>query len=168
MIVDAGLLPIGADLILPVPPQVIHRVEMGRALRQPDQLHAEAGGQPPGGSRDVTAILIEQDGHLPASIMVMDQVQERLEVFGPLVLSRQEQPMARAQIHRPEDHTAGIPATQEDLLGPSPQRPTRPQRREQQQIRFILGQQNASGAQAPDLTADPPFFFSNSGSGSRT
>lgn len=83
---------------------------------------------------------------MPTPIMVMNQLQECLEVFGPLMLPGQEQPRTRAEIHRPEDHTAGIPATQENPLGLPPQRPASPQRREQQQIGLILGQKNASGA----------------------
>jgi hypothetical protein len=168
LIINGGVLPVGTDLVLPIAPEVIHRVELGRPLRQPEQLDIEAGDQPLGCSRGVAAILIQQQGDMPTPIMMLDQPQEGLEVLSPLMLSDQEQPSACAEIHHPEDHAAGIPAAQEDLLGLSPQRPTGSQGRKQQQIGFILSQQNASGAQAPDLTADSAFFSSKSGSGSST
>jgi hypothetical protein len=165
LIIDGGILPVGTDLVLPIPPEVIHRVELGRPLRQPDQLGIRPGCQLLGGPSGVAAILVQQQGDMPTPVMVMDQSQERLKVLGPLMLSGQEQPRARAEIHCPEDHSAGISAAQEDFLGRSPQRPAGPQGRKQQQIGLILSQQNASGTQAPDLTADAVFFFSHSGSG---
>src|SRR3954452_10090035 len=106
----------------------------------------------------MTRILIQQESHIPTSVMVMKQPQERLEIPGSLVLSGQEQPIARPQVHGTEDHTPGVLTAHWDFPILSPQRPTGPQRWEQQQVGLVFGQKNAPGPQIADLPADPPFF----------
>src|SRR5512147_521576 len=58
LIINRGVLPVGTDLVLPSPPEVVHRVELGRPLWQPDQSDIQPGGQPLGASGGVAAVLI--------------------------------------------------------------------------------------------------------------
>jgi hypothetical protein len=74
------------------------------------------------------------------------------------VLPGQEQPSTRAQVQRPEDRPPGVAATEDHSLGLASRRPSRSQRREQQQIDLVLGQHHASRWQPLDLQADPPLF----------
>src|SRR5512135_579317 len=113
----------------------------------------------------MTGILIQQESHMPTSVMAMKQPQERLEIPGSLMLSGQEQAIARPQVHRPEDHTPGVLAANGDVPILPPQRPTGPQRWEQQQVRLVLGQEHAPGPQAAYLPADPSFFSPTPGPG---
>src|SRR5258707_1017229 len=97
---------------------------------------------------------------MPATVVVMNHSQERLKVSRPLMLPWQEQPSASTQVHRPEHGPACVSATEQDTLDLATRRPSRPQRREQQQIRLILRQQHTARRQLPDLPAEPPLFFS--------
>lgn len=58
----------------------------------------------------MAGILVQQEGHVPAPVVIMNNPQERLEVGRPLMLSGQEQPSASPQVHRPEHHPPGVPA----------------------------------------------------------
>lgn len=59
---------------------------------------------------------------------------------------------------------------QRDRAIPEPTRkrahkPHDPQKREQQQVGLVFGQQDATGPQVPDLAANPPFFSPTRGRG---
>src|SRR5207302_9197612 len=51
-----------------------------------------------------------------------------------------------------------VPSREAYLGELTPERPRSPQGREQQQVRLVLGQDDAVVGQPADLPADPPFF----------
>ncbi len=94
----------------------------------------------------------------PAILVVpMQKIQERLKIGGSSLLTGQEPASAGTQVHRSEDHPTDITTRDRHLTRLSPQRPTGPQGRKRQQIRFIFGRQNAARQQRPDVPANPSF-----------
>src|SRR6266404_3336622 len=161
LIIHGGILFVPADSIFPLSPQGIHGVQFGAPLRQPQQIDLIRPGQRRGISGRVARILVQQQGNVPAPVAVMNQVQERFKVCRAAVLAGQEQAVAGTQIHGSEDHPPGVPATQTHCRGLSAQRPTRTQRREQQQVGLVFSQEDAAWPPCPDLAdlpTNPPFF----------
>jgi hypothetical protein len=165
---DGRVLLVGADLVLALAPERVHRIQTRCALRQPQQGHLHPFGQRPRSLCRVAGILVQQQRNVPSTVMIVDQIQERTEVFSSLFLSGQEKPIARPQVHHSEDHPAGVPAAQEHFGRLPARRPRCPKRWEQQQVCLILSQHNAPSRKCQDFPANPPFFFSRSGSGART
>src|SRR5690242_13739734 len=64
-----------------------------------------------------------------------------------------------------ENGPSGVLAADGHRRRLAPQRPTRPQGRQQQQVGFVLGQEHGARAQGPDLAADPAFFSLAAGRG---
>src|SRR3954469_19872624 len=161
----AGLiLLIGTDHILGLPPQGLHRVQLRRPVRQPQQRHPLRLAHR--GLGRMAGILVEQQGHMPASVVPPEFREERLEVAATPPLTRHEEPSPGPQVHRPEDHAASVAAAQPDPGGLSALRPGGAQGWEQQQVGLVLGQDHAAPWQGPDLPADPPFFSRARGPGS--
>src|SRR5690349_9006208 len=92
--IDRGLLMVGADLVLGVAPQVIHRAQFRAALGQPDQTDLQFPRQPDRAVCRMAGIPVQQQPHRPSAVMVVDAAEERLEILSPLLGSREQQPMA--------------------------------------------------------------------------
>src|SRR3954453_2131043 len=63
-LVDLGILPVGADVVLAMTPQVIHPIQLRAALGQPDQLDAHLDGQvlrSPGGINPAKKLVREHE-----------------------------------------------------------------------------------------------------------
>lgn len=123
LLVDGRILLVGADDILGLTPQGIHRVEFWTSLGQPQQVDVEALGQPHRPFGRVAGVFIQQQRHMPTTVTGMDRAQEHLEVSRPLVLARQEQPPPGAQVQRSEHGPPLVAAAQEHPLGLAPRRP---------------------------------------------
>src|SRR3954451_14819503 len=149
-LVDLGILPVGADVVLAMTPQVIHPIQLRAALGQPDQLDAHLDGQvlrSPGG---MTWIFVQEQRNVPATVMATDYLQERPEVLATLPRASQEQPMAGIDVDCTEDHTSCIEPGDRHLQPLPPQSPGATQRREQQQVRLILEELDPPGRQSAD------------------
>jgi hypothetical protein len=166
LLCDGRILLVRTDHVLALPPQRVHRVQLRRPVRQPQQRHPF--GRPQGSLRRVAGILIEQQRHMPTPVVPSNFLEERLEVAATPLLARQEQPGPGPQVHRPEDRAPRIATTQPHPGDFAALRPRGPQGREQQQVGLVLGQDHAPPRQSPDLPADPPFFFSRWRSGARS
>ena len=87
---DGRVLLISADHILGLPPQGIHRVQLRRPVRQPQQGHPLGLAQR--SLRRMAGVLIEQQCHMPAAVVRPDLREERLEVAAAPPLARYEEP----------------------------------------------------------------------------
>jgi hypothetical protein len=99
---------------------------------------------------------------MPPAIIPMHLFQEPMKVSRTLMPAGQKQAMTGVEIHRPEYHATSIPATQQNLRRFPAQRPHRPQRRKQQQIRLIFCQQHATPWHASDYSKNLSFFSRDS------
>lgn len=163
---DGRVLLVGADDVFGLPPQRVQRVQLRRTLRQPHQGHPL--GRPRRGPGRVGRVLVQQQRHVPAPVVRPRLPQEGLEVSAAPLRARHEQPCPRPQIQRPEDDPPGVLPAQPDAGGFAALGPGGAQRREEQQVGLVFGQHDVAPRQGPDLPADAPFFFSSSGSGSRS
>jgi hypothetical protein len=96
----------------------------------------------------------------------MDQLKKGLKVFGALMRLGQKEGVARPQVQAAEDGTPGVLAANRHRRRLAPQRPPRPQGRQQQQVGFVQGQEHRARGQGPDLAADAAFFSLVPGRGS--
>ena len=85
LFVKAGVLLIHVDDILPFAPQSIHRVQLRATLGQPQQLDVEQAGQGHRAGGGVTGILLQQQRHMPTTVVSVQQLQKRLKVRSPLM-----------------------------------------------------------------------------------
>lgn len=156
LFLNGRVLFIGTDDILRRTPKLVPRVQLRRSLRQPQPCHPL--GPPHRGLRRVARVFVQQQRHMPAPIVPIDLSEERLIVSAFPFLPRQQQPPARPQVHHSEDDLPGVAAAQPDLGSLAALGPSCSQRREEQQVGFVLGQHHAAGRQGPDLPPDSPFF----------
>jgi hypothetical protein len=126
LFVNGRVLLVGADEVLALTPQGVHRVEFGAPVRQPQQVDVEALSQPRRSLGRVAGVFVQEQRHVPATVTAMDLAQERLEVSGPLMLARQEQSPARTQVQGPEYSPPRVTPTQENAFGLAFVRPARP------------------------------------------
>ena len=106
---DRRVLPIGTDSLLAVAPQVIHRVQLRTADRQPDQPDPLRARLALRNLRRVTTVLVQQERHVPSAVVLMDQPEEFPEILGTLLLAFQEQPRTAACIQRPKSTRRALP-----------------------------------------------------------
>jgi hypothetical protein len=106
----------------------------------------------------MTAVAIQQHRDMPTTIAPAHLPQKHLEVRRALVLPHQKYPVARRQVHASKYHSASIAATQQNARRLALGRPHCPQRRKQQQIRFILSQQDTTPWQARQEAENFVFF----------
>jgi len=86
-------------------------------------------------------------------------MQECLKVGTLSAKSRQEQSMAGPWIDRAKDYSLGVVATDRNYRWLSPKRPAGTQWRKQQQVRFILEQQNCPWRKRTKFPPNLAFFF---------
>jgi hypothetical protein len=158
MIFDGGILQVGADDIFGLSPKLVHRVQFGCAVGQPQQVNSQIASELSRPGCRVAPMLIQQKSNLPTTVMLMNQLQKSLEIFLPLMLASKQQTPAGTQVHRAKHDSTGIPAREQNAARFSPSAPVGPQRGKQQQIGFVLGQQDAAGRQVPDFAANMTFF----------
>src|SRR4029453_653944 len=96
---------------------------------------------------------------------MMDHFEKCLKVSRPLALSRQKQPMPTAEVHSTKNHLPCIPPRQSNLSHFAATSPAGPQRWEQKQIGFILGQHHTVWWQGAQLTTNAAFFSLAQGQG---
>src|SRR5947209_8524612 len=106
----------------------------------------------------MTRILVQDDGHMPAPIMPVNQLQEFLEVLSPVSFLFQEQAASRVDVDRSEDDSLGISPANGHRSRLAPQGPCCPQRREQKQVSLILEEDNPTRPQVFKPPANVSFF----------
>lgn len=142
--VDARVLPVRGDVLLHVSPHMIHRVEMRRPRRQPEQGDTQLRRQTLRGLRRVAGVSIEKQGDVTPAIPAAHLAQERTEVRGPLVLAAEQHEVAGAKVHRAEEHAFGVAPSEPDLGLFATRCPPSTQGWEEQQVGFVLGQDDAA------------------------
>src|SRR3954451_25143725 len=85
LLIDGIILMVGRDDLLTMAPQMIHRVQVWRALGQPQQFDLIVVGQGPRVLRRVAGVLVEQQGDMPPTVVLMDLVHEGLTIGTPVV-----------------------------------------------------------------------------------
>jgi hypothetical protein len=90
LLIDPGVLAVGADMILAMTPQVVHTVEFRAPLGQPDQPDAQLGGQLLGARGGMAGVLVQEQGDTPATVVAADDRQEGPEILSFLPLADQE------------------------------------------------------------------------------
>ena len=109
---DRPVLPVGTISLLAMTPQVIHRVQFGTSDRQPNQLDSEASRVALRGLGRMATVPVQYERHPPSSVLLMDQPEELLEVFFPLLLPLQEQPCPVRGVECAEEHPLRVGSAQ--------------------------------------------------------
>src|SRR5271157_4587526 len=86
-------------------PEMIHPVQLGATLGQPDQADAQLSGQVLRPVCSMAGILVQEQGDLPAPVMAVKDCQERSEVLTTLPPTCQEQPMPGVDVDRDRGKT---------------------------------------------------------------
>lgn len=162
LFVNGRVLSVGADFFLGRSPEMIHRIEFRGSFGKPEEFDAQVVGQSLGARRRMTGIFVQKKSGPPAPIMPVNHPQELLEVRGALVLLLQEQSMTGIQIDRAEENPLCIEAGNGDGSLLSPKRPSGLEWRKQQNIGFVLGQDDLPGIQplgSQELDAAPDAAF---------
>ena len=155
LFLDRPVLPVGTNSLLAMAPQVIHRVQFGTSDRQPNQLDSEALRVALRGLGRMATVPVQDERHPPSSVLLMNQPEELLEVFFPLLLPLQEQPCPVGGVECAEEHPLGVGSAQGDLGVFAAPCPAGSQRGEQQQVGLVLEQHDISRSQPLDIPADP-------------
>src|SRR5436190_18909 len=161
--IDRRILMIGADGLLPVSPKMIHGIEFGRTRRKPDEFDVQRERQGLRLPGCVGGVLIQQQRHFPFAVAQVDLPEEFSEVFTTMALTGFHQAIPRLEIDGAENHALGVESRQGDARSLALERPSCPERRKQQQIGFVLSQDDVPGIKEPplenpDMTPDPSFF----------
>ena len=156
---------IGTYFTLGMAPEMVQCIEFWAALRQPDQADAEISGQSLRLVSRVTGVLVQQQRDLPAAVMLVDDLKERLEVSATLVVPGQEQPVPCLHVDGAENDAPSVAARQRDLGRLAATRPTGTQRWEEQQVGFVLEEQSGAWSQVLYLFADTSHLASAVGVG---
>ena len=144
-------MPIGKNVVLAMAPEVIHSVQLRATLGQPDQADAQLSGQVLRTVCSVAWILVQEQGDMPTPVMAMNDCQKSSEVLTTLPLTCQEQPMPGVDVDRAEDDSPGIEPRDWHLRRLAAQPPCGAQRREEQEVRFVLEQLDTTRWQLADF-----------------
>src|SRR5208337_2519166 len=139
-------------------PEVIHSVQLRATPGQPDQADAQLSGQVLRTVCSVAWILVQEQGDMPTPVMAVNDCQKSSEVLTTLPLTCQEQPMPGVDVDRAEDDSPGIEPRDWHLRRLAAQPPCGAQRREEQEVRFVLEQLDTTRWQLADFPADLLFF----------
>lgn len=169
---NRGVLPIGTDLLLGCPPQVVHRIELRRPFRQPNQFDIQLGRKLLGPCGRMAGILVQEEGHSPTPVVPANHPQEFLKVNGALISLIQEQPMTGGEVDRAEENPLGIEPGDRDGSLFAAKRPPCLKRRKQKNIGFVLGEDDLPRIQPFDseefdAPPDPAFFSLGQDPGSK-
>ncbi len=102
--------------------------------------------------------LVQEQGDMPTPVMAVNDCQKSSEVLTTLPLTCQEQPMPGVDVNRAEDDSPGIEPRDWHLRRLAAQPPCGAQRREEQEVRFVLEQLDTTRWQLADFPADLLFF----------
>ena len=167
-LLNRPVLPVGTDSLLAMAPQVIHRVQFGTSNRQPNQSDPRAPCVASRGLGRMGTVPVQDQRHTPSPILLMDQPEEFLEVFFPLLLPLQEQPCPVGGVEGTEEHPLGVASAQRDLgVLPAP----RQQARKGGNSSRSVSSWNRTTARGPNpliYRRIRRIFAARSGSGSRT
>ncbi len=72
LLIDVRVLLVGADYILALPPQGVHRIELGGAFGQPEQLDPQSSRHSLRRLRGMAAVAVKQQGYVPAAVPLAD------------------------------------------------------------------------------------------------
>src|SRR5271167_2904731 len=109
---DRLILPIGTNSLLAMAPQVIHRIQFGTSDWQPNQLDSETSRVALRRLGRMATVPVQDERHSPSAVLLMDQPEELLEVFFPLLLPLQEQPCPMGGVECAEEHPLGVGSAQ--------------------------------------------------------
>ena len=159
-VVDRHGLAVGSDLLLERLPQLVHRVELGPLLGQPDELDVELAREVERGARRVATGTVGQQSdrsHVPLGLAKVRQKQLHV----PCTDARADEDRAAggAYVDRAEQHPLGVLAGDSDLGLTADLGPHRAQRRKQPQQRPVGEQHHVVRPQRVlQPSDDPPFF----------
>lgn len=161
LIRNRALLQVGTDGSLSMRPELIHWIEVGTALGQPQKLNVEVLRQRARRCGGVDRTLIQEQRHRPAWVMVVHLIQELQKIFLSLSGLLQKEQVAGAQMQGAEDRSPGVDPGDQDRSPLAPEPPSRTQRWKEQKIGFVFGQESRFPGQSADLGQNFAFFFSS-------
>ena len=113
------------------------------------------GLRTPGG---VAGVSIQQQGQRPSAVAPMEELKKGLKVLGALMRLSQKQRVAGPQVQAAKDGVPSVSTADGNGRRVASQRPTRPQRRQERSLGFILYQEHGSRRQGPNLATQLAFF----------
>jgi hypothetical protein len=158
LLINRSKLAVGRDVRLQSSPEVIHRVQLGALLREPDQTDGELCRQLSALHGVVTRCPIQQHVEWPLPVSPPQEPKKRLEIVLAHLPSAKHDPVAGPKVDRPEQGAFGILARDSDaglLAAPCPHRA---QGREQSQRRFIFKENDGILGDPLQEANDSPFF----------
>jgi hypothetical protein len=157
---DVRRLTVGGDDTFEFPPKLIHRTELRRLLRQPDEFDVQARGQRLRRRSGVRARAIEQQPDRARSSVASPQFEKERPRIGPTrLLPFEDDAVRRMDVDRAEEHPFRVLPGDGHDSRPSDGGPRRPQRWKESQERPIGNQHYIAGPKArSQATAESPFF----------
>jgi len=154
-------LPIGGDKPLQLAPELIHGVQLGSLLGQPQQPDAERRSQR---LRAVVGVRAGPVGQQPdragGAVAAPHLSQERPGIGAARTRADEHDPVRGPQVDDAEQHPLGVRARDRHRRLRALERPGRAQRWKQPQQCPVAAQQHAAGAPAgPQLPDQCPFFW---------
>ena len=92
----------------------------------------------------MTWVFVEQQRHVPAKVVFVNQSKKRLKVSLFLLIADEEHSFACLTIHGPEDDSASVPAGDLYFGWYSSLTPRSPKRWNQKQVRLILSKRHGT------------------------
>src|SRR5689334_800200 len=102
MLLDGRIVIMRGDRPLQLAPQLIHRLELRTLLREPDQLKVELRRERLALGGAMAWRFVQQQRNGAARIRLAHQPEEGLAMCVLQVGTTQEEPMPRAEVHRPK------------------------------------------------------------------
>jgi hypothetical protein len=157
--VDGRGLAIRRDLRLQGPPELVHRIQLGRLRRQPEAPDPQGGRAGLRAGAGVRRRAVEQEPDRPRPTIAAPQfAEERLRVGDPGMAAREHHPVRGAHVDRAEQHPLRVLARDWDHGLRPGAGPRTAQRREQAQQRPVREQQHVARPKArPMRRARAPF-----------
>jgi hypothetical protein len=163
-LVNGSELPIGCYEAFQFFPQVIHGIQFGTLLGQPEKLESQLGGQLLALDGVVAWCVVQQEPDGAAAVTLAQISQEGLEVFLSLPRASEHQAMSGSGIDRTKEHPLGIATADLDHRRFAAKGPRMPQRREPSQDRCVQDQQHCTGRHPFQAANEAPFFCARLGS----
>ena len=157
---DRRRLSVRGDHSLQLAPQLVHRVQLGRLRRQPDEADIEALGQCLRLMIGVARRPIgEQPEGAPTAVPLAQLEEKRARVGSCRSGPRDDDAMRGGQADCPEQHDLRVPPRYQHFRGRADRRPRGTQRWEQSQQRPIREEDDVARADVcSQATAESPFF----------
>jgi hypothetical protein len=127
-------------------------------VRKPEQADVQPGSRLLRHFRCVTGVLVEEQREGTVAIPAAYLREERAEVPRSAVLATQQHSASGAKVEGAEDRPTSVPSGDRDADLPAEGRPPCAQRREEQHVRLVLGQNDAPFRQSFHFPPQIAFF----------